>query len=84
MPINSNTKKNIDEKLKEKILENEVKSEIFSDKFSRIEDQVKRALSERKTDKALSDLTFSALYLGVSDIHYEVYENETNVRFRID
>jgi len=58
MPINPVSKKKIDEKLKEKILEQEAKTEIYSTKFSKIEDQVKKALSDRQTDKALSDLTF--------------------------
>lgn len=84
MPINPISKKKIDEKLKEKILDNESKVKIFSDKFSKIENQVKKALSNRQTDKALSDLTFGALYLWVSDIHYEIYENEVIIRFRID
>jgi hypothetical protein len=58
MPINPASKKKIDEKLKEKILEQEAKTEIYSTKFSKIEDQVRKALSDRQTDKALSDLTF--------------------------
>jgi type II secretory ATPase GspE/PulE/Tfp pilus assembly ATPase PilB-like protein len=72
------------EKLKEEILRKEERAFIISEKFVKIEDQVKKALSERQTDKALSDLTFGALYLGVSDIHYEVYEYDVKVRFRID
>jgi hypothetical protein len=58
MPINTSTKKKIDEKLKENILDSDSKSEIYSSKFSKIEDQVKKSLSDRQTDKALSDLTF--------------------------
>ncbi len=77
-------KKDAQDKLKEDILKTEIKSEIFSDKFSKIEKQVKKSLIERKTDQALSDLTFWALYLGVSDIHYEAYEKHVVVRFRID
>ncbi len=84
MPINPDTKKKIDEKLKEKIFDSEQKTEIFSSKFSKIETQVKKSLSDRNTDKALSDLTFGALYLWVSDIHYEIYEFDVKVRFRID
>lgn len=72
------------ENLKQEILKKEEKALIFSEKFVKIENQVKKALSERQTDKALSDLTFGALYLGVSDIHYEVYEYDVKVRFRID
>ena len=84
MPIKAEIQEKINEKLKVKILENEPKTKIFSDKFWLIEEQVKKALSERKTDKALYDLTIWALYLWVSDIHYEVYEDSIIVRFRID
>lgn len=80
----ANKKINNTEELKMEILSHEEKSNIFSDKFIKIENQVKTALSERKTDKALSDLTFGALYLWVSDIHYEVYEKNVIIRFRID
>ncbi len=84
MPIKPEIQKIIADKLKEKILKSEVKTKIFSDKFTKIEDQVKKALSDRKTDKALYDLTIWALYLWASDIHYEVYEDDIIVRFRID
>ena len=84
MPIKAEIQEKINEKLKEKILEKEPKTKIFSDKFSKIEEQVKKALSERQTDKALYDLTIWALYLWVSDIHYEVYEDDIILRFRID
>ena len=84
MPIKPEIQEKINQKLKEKILESEVKTDIFSDKFIKIEEQVKKAITDRQTDKALYDLTIWALYLGVSDIHYEVYEKEVIVRFRID
>ena len=84
MPIKPETQEKINEKLKEKILNSEIKTKIFSDKFLKIEQQVKKALSDRQTDKALYDLTIWALYLWVSDIHYEVYEKNIVVRFRID
>ena len=84
MPTNKDSKQNINEDLKETILKKESKNEMYSSKFSKIETQVKKALTDRETDQALSDLTFWALYLWVSDIHYEVYENEVFIRFRID
>jgi type IV pilus assembly protein PilB len=46
--------------------------------------QIKQNLKERKTDDALYNLTLGALYLWVSDIHYEVFEKAIEVRFRID
>ena len=84
MPIKPEIQEKINNKLKEKILASEVKTNIFSDKFIKIEEQVKKALADRQTDKALYDLTIGALYLWVSDIHYEVFEKEVFVRFRID
>ncbi len=84
MPIKTKSQNIINKKLKEKILESEVKSDIFSNKFIKIEKQVKKALTDRQTDKALYDLTIWALYLGASDIHFEVYEKDIIIRFRID
>jgi len=84
MPIKADIQEKINKKLKEKILDSEVKTNIFSDKFVKIEEQVKKSLSDRQTDKALYELTIWALYLWVSDIHYEAYEKEILVRFRID
>jgi len=84
MPIKKETKEKIAEKLKEKILEKEDKKKIYLDKFKKIEEQIKSDLKARKTDDALYNLTIWALYLGVSDIHYEVFENDVEVRFRID
>ena len=57
MPIKPEIQEKINQKLKEKILESEVKTDIFSDKFVKIEDQVKNAIADRQTDKALYDLT---------------------------
>jgi len=57
MPIKEKSQIIIKEKLKEKILESEVKSDIFSNKFVKIEQQVKKAIADRQTDKALYDLT---------------------------
>jgi len=84
MPIQSDSQKIINEKLKEKILDKVVEKKIYSEKFKKIEEQVKKSLKERQTDKSLEDLTLWALYMWVSDIHYEAYEDEILVRFRID
>lgn len=84
MPISKSSKKIIEEKLKEKILNKEEKKDFYSKRFSKIEKKVKDALSSQQTDQALSDLTVWALVLWASDIHYEVYENDVVVRFRID
>ena len=84
MPIWKEAKIKINEKLKEKILQQEEQKIFSSDKFTKIEDQVKASLKRRETDSALYDLSIWALILGASDIHYEVFESEVEVRFRID
>jgi len=84
MPIWREAKVKINEKLKEKILQQEEQKVFSSVKFKKIEDQVKDSLKRRETDSALYDLTIWALILWASDIHYEVFEDEVEVRFRID
>jgi len=84
MPIWKESKTKINEKLKEKILQQEKQKNFSNVKFKKIEDQVKASLKRRETDSALYDLSLWALVLGASDIHYEVFESEVEVRFRID
>jgi len=84
MPIKKDIQEKINEKLKEKVLEETVERKYSSDKFLKIEEKVKKSLENQKTDDALIDLTTWALVLGASDIHYEVYEHDVLVRFRID
>lgn len=72
------------EALKEKILEQEEKKEIYSERFVKIEEKVKESLVRQATDDALKDISVGALILGSSDVHYECYEKEVVVRFRID
>ena len=84
MPIKKDTRKMINKKLKEEILKDEEKRKYSSQRFEKIEEQVKKSLKEQKTDEALLDLSIWALVLWASDIHYEIYENDVIVRFRID
>ena len=72
------------EKLKENILRNEEKKEFHSEKFLELENRVKDQLKIQKSDTALSEITFWALYFWSSDLHFDNIENETIVRFRID
>jgi general secretion pathway protein E len=74
----------VPEELKKKILEKEEKREIHSDKFEKIEQKVKDSLTHQATDEALKDISLWALVLGSSDIHYECYEHDVVIRFRID
>ncbi len=84
MPIWKEIKVKINEKLKEKILQQEEQKVFSTDKFLKIEQKVKDSLARRETDSALYDLSIGALILWASDIHYEIFENEVEVRFRID
>jgi type II secretory ATPase GspE/PulE/Tfp pilus assembly ATPase PilB-like protein len=70
--------------LKQEILGRENKKEYRSDRFNKIETQVKDALKRQATDDALRDISIGALIVGSSDIHYEAYEKDIIVRFRID
>lgn len=72
------------ENLKETILKSEEKKEIFSEKFVKIESKVKESLNLQSTDEALKDVTLWALVVGSSDIHFEIFEFDVVVRFRID
>lgn len=72
------------ENLKKTILNSETKKEIFSEKFVKIEEKVKESLNLQTTDEALKDVTLWALVVGSSDIHFEIFEFDVVVRFRID
>ena len=72
------------EDLKKAILSDEEKKEYQSDKFSKIEAQVKDALTRQATDDALRDISIGALIVGSSDVHYECFDGYVIVRFRID
>ncbi len=76
--------KKVNLKLKEKILSNEHKKNYSSDRFLMIEKKVKDALKNQNTDEALKDVTIWALVVWWSDVHYDLYELEVIVRFRID
>lgn len=72
------------EELKNAVLAQEEKKEYQSDKFTKIETQVKDALSRQATDDALRDVSIWALVVWSSDVHYECFETYVVVRFRID
>ena len=74
----------LSEKLKDKILSDEEKKEYSSYKFDNIEKKVKDCLLKQDWDSALKALTFWALFLWSSDIHYDCYKEKINIRFRID
>ncbi len=72
------------EELKNSILMQEEKREYYSNKFEKIGIRVKENLKSQNTDEALKDITIGAMILWSSDIHYELFEYDVNVRFRID
>jgi len=72
------------EDLKKWILALEKKHTYSSDKFIKIADKVKESIQRQETNDALSNLTIGALILWASDIHYECYESNMFIRFRID
>ncbi|MFK7779667.1 MAG: hypothetical protein QM490_00840, partial [Candidatus Gracilibacteria bacterium] len=76
--------KKVSELLKKEILKKEDKKGYFSDRFKKIEDKVKGAIKNQKTDEALTDITIGALVLNSSDVHYDTFEDYVVIRFRID
>jgi len=72
------------EELKKEILEGSEQKTFHSERFGKIEKQVKSDLARQATDDALKNISIGALIIGSSDLHYEVYEKEVQVRFRID
>lgn len=91
MPQNTNKtrtrKKKVqvdNEKLKDSILEQEKKKRYASERFEKIEAHVKENLKKQDTDNALRDITIGAMVVWSSDVHYEIFENNIKVRFRID
>ena len=79
------TKNIIDtDELKELVLKNEEKKDYKSEKFLELENIVKWFLQKQDTDNTLKSITIWALRLWSSDVHYDNFENNTVVRFRID
>lgn len=72
------------EELKREILERSEQKTFHSERFGKIEKQVKADLARQATDDALKNISIGALIIGSSDLHYEVYEKNVQVRFRID
>lgn len=72
------------QELKEVILSQSEEKEYYSERFNKIEQRVKENLGKQNTDEVLRDITVGSMIVGSSDIHYEIYETEVNVRFRID
>lgn len=72
------------ENLIENVLNEEEKTTAFSDKFDALWNRVKEHLKAQKTDEALKEITFWALFLWTSDIHIDNTEENVVVRFRID
>ncbi len=52
--------------------------------FRRIMDEIRLALDNQDSDKALTVLIHGALDLRASDVHLEIHEKSSTLRFRID
>lgn len=55
-----------------------------SDKFEELEKIIKDVLDKQDSDKALILITKWALSFGSSDVHFDIRETWTQIRFRID
>jgi type IV pilus assembly protein PilB len=82
--MSEKTTKNLEDELKNLLLEKEEKKKYTSTKFQELEKLVKWFLAKQDTDSTLKCITFWALNLWVSDVHYEAWEHFTVIRFRID
>lgn len=82
--MSENTTQKTQDELKDLILQKEDKKSYKSEKFQELEKIAKDFLKKQDTDSTLKSITFWALSLWVSDVHYDNYENHTCVRFRID
>jgi type IV pilus assembly protein PilB len=65
-------------------LASEIKSTHQQDRFDELARFVHESLKVQDSDKALILITKWALWLGSSDIHYDLTETEARVRMRID
>ena len=74
----------VEGKLKEEILEEEEKKEIDPSRFYELENIVLWLLKEQNSEKAINMIFSWALKLGSSDVHFDNYEKDVVVRFRID
>ena len=52
--------------------------------FRRIMDEIRLALDNQDSDKALVALIHGAINLRASDVHLEIHETNSTIRFRID
>lgn len=57
---------------------------LYTAEFHRIMDEIHLALDNQDSDTGVSVLIHGALSLRASDIHLEIHENESTIRFRID
>lgn len=55
-----------------------------SERFSELSRLVRESLSRQDSDRALILITRGALSFGSSDIHFDLTERDTEIRFRID
>jgi type II secretory ATPase GspE/PulE/Tfp pilus assembly ATPase PilB-like protein len=79
-----NVREKVEDKLKEEILEEEEKKEIDPSRFHELEGVIKNFLKSQNAEKAINMIFSGALKLGSSDVHFDNYEDDVVLRFRMD
>lgn len=72
------------EKVKESLAKKAGEATFRSERFDELAKFVSEALDRQDSDRALTVITRGALSFGCSDVHYDLTETDTVVRFRID
>lgn len=72
------------QKVKNAIVTRETAAVFHSERFVELAKFVAESLERQDSDRALIVITRGALSFGCSDIHYDLTETDTVVRFRID
>ena len=71
-------------KVKDSLVSKENSATFHSERFVELAKFVAESLERQDSDRALTVITRGALSFGCSDVHYDLTETDTVVRFRID
>ncbi len=71
-------------KVKDALVSKETSATFHSERFVELAKFVAESLERQDSDRALIVITRGALSFGCSDVHYDLTETDTVVRFRID
>jgi type II secretory ATPase GspE/PulE/Tfp pilus assembly ATPase PilB-like protein len=70
--------------LKDIVHEESSSATFYHVEFRRIMDEIRLALDNQDSDKAVTVLIHGAIDLRASDVHLEIHETSSTIRFRID